>query len=74
MKPTLTLKVGGSYLNRRGERITIECETTAKRTNQFAGINADGHISFYSRRGRYTSYPHKMDLIEETGDESTDAR
>jgi hypothetical protein len=65
----VTLKVGGSYLNRRGERITIECETTATGTNRFAGINTKGEVAFYGRNGRYTARIHHWDLIQEINDE-----
>jgi hypothetical protein len=60
------IEIGKTYLNRLGERITIEYETTSTgTTNQFAGFNTRREISHFSARGRFTRRPHHFDLIKE---------
>ena len=61
----VTVEVGKAYLTRDGQRIAIEAETTRAGTYKMQGVDSQGRVTWRSRRGAFTSHPHRLDLITE---------
>ena len=62
----MQIEIGKTYLTREGERITIEHITPFPQgTWVVQGIDERGRITWRSRKGRFTNYPHPLDLVRE---------
>lgn len=71
----MEIQVGRTYLTRDGERVKIVAETDQPGTYRMRGIILDGigpgnankgAFTWRSRAGRFTSHPHRLDLVSET--------
>ena len=60
-----TIEIGKTYLTRDGQRVRIDAETDNRGTYRMRGEDQEGRVTWRSHKGRFTSRPHRLDLIAE---------
>lgn len=65
MTSKVTVEVGKSYVTRNGHIVRIEAETNSRGTYRMQGVDDQDRVTWRSRKGRFESRPHHLDLIAE---------